>query len=138
MAHHDHITSRPDSRLKWLQIPVLESTISTIIMDQVCMRIPIISIAEQHLSKWLVVIDVRPAAVVLKADDRKLHPVILNDNIRDQTRASLLRVEIYQREALDSSIVGIIVMAEQLIAATNCDDTSSILHISPKILPDCL
>ena len=47
MAYHDHITSRPDSRLKWLQIPVLEATIAPIIMDQVCMRIPIISIARK-------------------------------------------------------------------------------------------
>ena len=99
-----------------------------------CLVLFIVAVAKQHLPKRFVVIDIRPSAMVFKSDNRHLKILILDHDIRDQARAPLLRVKIHERKSLDPSVVRIVVMAEQLVAAAHRDHTSAILHVIPKAL----
>ena len=99
-----------------------------------CLVLFIVAVSVQYLPKRFVAIDIRPSAMVFKSDDRNFKSIILDHDIRDQARTPLLRVKIHERKSLDPSVIRIVVMTEQLVAAAHCDHTSATLHVIPKAL----
>ena len=68
-------------RILWQERPVQIRTDHIFIKHTLCLILFIIAIAIEYPAQRLIVIDVRPASMILKPDNRKLQSLILNHDV---------------------------------------------------------
>ena len=72
--------------------------------------------------------------MVLKSYDGHVKKIALHHNISNKAAFSLLCAHIHQFQALDHSLIGLIIVSKKLISTADCDHNPVIFHISLEIL----
>ena len=71
--------------------------------------------------------------MVFKSDNRMFKGIILKYDIVNQTWISLFGIEVNKGKTFDSSLIGIIIMSQELVTTADCNDASAVFNIIMKI-----
>ena len=95
-----------------------------------------ISQSEKYFSKWSVISDISAASMVFKSYNRSVKQRTVQDNVADETLRFLFGRDIQNAKTFDHLFIGLVIFAEQLIAAADGKHNAVILYIFFEILAD--
>ena len=98
----------------------------------------VVAVAAENCAERSVASDIGPAAVVLKAHDLigqfLGERLISEDDVGNQARRAVFRVEVQKRKPLHLSIRRVVIVAEKLVAAADRENRTAVFHIVVKFL----
>ena len=97
-----------------------------------------VSQSEKDLAERGVVADVGAPAMVFEADDGDVKKRAVQDDVADEPFWLPFGGDVEDAESLDGSFVGLVIVAEQLVASAHRQHHAAVLDIGLEVVPDFL